>query len=52
MTEKIEKLREVKANLATVLNELEVYIFTENIDVNSVKSVDTQKTVVVDEPKR
>ena len=52
MTEKIKKLREVKANLATVLNELEIYIFTEDIVIGLVKSFDMQKSVAVDEPKQ
>ena len=49
---KLEALKEVKTNLATALNKLEVYIFTENINGHLEESVDKQKTVVVKELKR
>jgi hypothetical protein len=52
MNQKIEKLREVKNNLIAVLNDLELYIFTENIGKEIEKSVDVQKTGVVDELKQ
>lgn len=52
MSQKIEKLREVKTNLVTILNELEVYIFTENIDKYLDKGIDMPKTPVVNELKQ
>ena len=52
MNQKIEKLREVKDNLVAVLNDLELYIFTENIGKEMEKSTEIQKTGIVDEPKQ
>ena len=49
---KMEALKEVKANLTAVLNKLEIYIFTENINGHLEESVNKQKTVAVKEPKR
>ena len=49
---KMEALKEVNANLTAVLNKLEVYIFTENINGHLEESVDKQKTVEVKELKQ
>ena len=47
----MEALKEVKANLIAVLNKLEVYIFTENINGHLEESADKQKGVAVKEQK-
>jgi len=52
MSQKIEKLKEVKDNLIAVLNDLELYVFTENIGDEIEKSADLQKTAVADELKQ
>lgn len=52
MNQKIEKLREVKDSLIAVLNDLELYIFTENIGTKMEKSTEMEKTAVVNELKQ
>lgn len=51
MTQKIEKLKEVSENLTTLLNGLELYIFTQDIGRCLTENVETQETITVDEPK-
>jgi len=51
MSKKLEKLREVNAVLTNVLNELETYMFIENIGGGKEKIIKEEKPEVVLEIK-
>lgn len=45
MSKKLEKLREINETISVIINDLETYIFIENIDnVNNKKKIITNRT--------